>query len=360
MTLKELLLNPLYIEDIQYIARLPLEWNKLSGETIIISGATGMIGRFMTDVILYKHKIDRLQCTVCALGRDTNKALRRFSAYINREDFKYICCNICSKETLNDINEADYILHFASNTHPVAYATDPIGTITANVIGTHNLLELASEKHTKRFLFASSVEIYGENRGDIERFDEGYCGYINCNTLRAGYPESKRCGEALCQAFIKEKEADIVIARLARVFGPTMLMDDSKAVAQFIKKGIVREDIILKSGGKQFFSYCYVSDAVSGILYCLLEGKCGEAYNIADVCCDITLKELANIIAAYNGSKVISGISDTAESTGYSALTKALLNSEKLQGLGWKVKYDIYTGIERTIDIMFKNSDDCL
>ena len=352
--------NRLYMEDIYHICDLNISWNKLANKSMMISGATGLIGSFLVDAILEKNLTDGLNCTVYALGRSEKKAKERFAKFADDPHFVFIPYDVKFPFERDDLGKVDFIFHLAANTHPMLYSTDPIGTIATNIIGLKNLLDFAVKHQTERFIFASSNEIYGENRGDVELFDEDYCGYINCNTLRAGYPESKRCGEALCQAFIKEKEADIVIARLARVFGPTMLMDDSKAVAQFIKKGIVREDIILKSGGKQFFSYCYVSDAVSGILYCLLEGKCGEAYNIADVCCDITLKELANIIAAYNGSKVISGISDTAESTGYSALTKALLNSEKLQGLGWKVKYDIYTGIERTIDIMFKNSDDCL
>ena len=350
--MKELSQNPLYVEDVQFIANLALEWDRLSEQTIVISGATGMIGRFMTDVLLYKNEIDGLQCTVCALGRDANKALKCFSDYINRKDFIYICCDICSKETLNNISKADYILHFASNTHPVAYATDPIGTITANVIGTCDLLELAVEKRTKRFLFASSLEIYGENRGDVERFDEKYCGYINCNTLRAGYPESKRCGEALCQAYITQKETDVVIARLAKVFGPTMLMNDSKAVAQFIKKGIVGEDIILKSEGNQLFSYTYVADAVSGILYCLLKGKKGEAYNVADGNCDIMLKELAYIISRYCRVRVVTDVPNNVEALGYSTANQVLLNNAKIRELGWKAEYDICMSIKKTIDIL--------
>lgn len=85
-------------------------------------------------------------------------------------------------------------------------------------------------------VLTSSVEIYGQNRGDIDYFDEKYSGYIDCNTLRAGYPESKRLSEALCQAYISEKGIDYVAARLPRTYGPTMLMSDTKALSQFIKK----------------------------------------------------------------------------------------------------------------------------
>ena len=128
------------------------------------------------------------------------------------------------------------------------------------------------ENSIVRFLLAFSNEMYGENRGDVEFYDEDYCGYIKCNTLRAGYPESKRCSEALCQAYKQQKGLDVVIARLTRSYGPTMNMSDTKAVSQFIKRGVAGEDIILKSEGTQYFSYTYMSDAVSGLLWVLLTG----------------------------------------------------------------------------------------
>ena len=158
----------------------------------------------------------------------------------------------------------------------MAYASDPVGTVATNIIGTNNLLKFAAETGCERFVFLSSVEIYGENRGDTEYFTEDYLGYIDCNTLRAGYPESKRCGEALCQAYIRKENMDIVIPRLARSYGPTMLRSDTKAISQFIGNGVRKENIVLKSAGTQLYSYTYVSDAVSGVLYCLLRGECGH------------------------------------------------------------------------------------
>ena len=346
--------NPLYREDLRRVAELPLPWEHLSGKTVLISGATGMIGRFLSDAFMYKNITEGLSCRICALGRSQTKAEERFCAYWHNDLFQYICQDI--NEPIADVmGEVDYILHLASNTHPVAYSTDPIGTITANIIGTKNLLDLASAKKSTRFLFASSVEIYGENRGDAERFDEHYCGYIDCNTMRAGYPESKRCGEALCQAYIRQKGIDAVIVRLPRTFGPTMQMSDSKAIAQFIKKAVAHEDIVLKSAGNQFYSYAYVADAAAGLLYGLLKGKCGEAYNVADERCNITLKELAETIAGYAGTKVVLELPDDVERAGYSNATKAVLDGRKLETLGWRGLYDLETGIGQTILLLGEN-----
>ena len=214
------------------------------------------------------------------------------------------------------------------------------------------MLDFAVKHHTVRFAFASSNEIYGENRGDAELFDEGYCGYIDCNTMRAGYPESKRCGEALCQAYRAQKGLDVVIPRFTRTYGPTMVMSDSKAVSQFIKKGVAGEDIILKSAGTQYYSYQYMADSVSGLLTVLLLGADGNAYNIADESSDIMLKDLAGLIAAVNGKQVVFEIPDAVEAAGYSKATKARLDGGKLRSLGWKPEYDIREGIERTIRIL--------
>ena len=232
------------------------------------------------------------------------------------------------------------------------YATDPIGTITTNIIGVQNLLDFSIEHSVTRFVFASSNEIYGENRGDTEFFDESYCGYIDCNTLRAGYPESKRCGEALCQAYKAQKGLNVIIARFTRSYGPTMEMSNTRALSQFIKKAIAGEDIVLKSAGTQYFSYTYMADAVSGVLYAMLCGKSGEAYNISDESGDIMLKDLAALIAEIGGEKVVFEAPDAVEAAGYSKATKARLDGSKLKKLGWRAIYDIKTGMERTISIL--------
>lgn len=335
---------------IDYVTELKLPWEKIRNKTILISGATGMIGSLLVRVLLSCNQ----NIHIVALGRNVEKAQNCLKECWDRKDFQFICHDVNNPLDGLDCPGADIIIHAASNTHPIAYATDPVGTITANMLGTYNLLNYCKDSHAQRFLFLSSVEIYGENRGDTDYFDESYCGYIDCNTMRAGYPESKRVGEALCQAYRKAYHVDVVIARLARTYGPTMRQEDSKAVAQFIKNGIHKQDIVLKSQGNQFYSYLYVGDAVSGLLTILLQGVDGEAYNISDSHSDITLKELAMLIAAYSGTRVVFQQPDCLESVGYSKATKAVMNGEKLQKLGWKAHWDIKKGIEETLTFLRK------
>lgn len=344
--------NALYQEDIDLGVSLDIPWEKLQNKSIMISGSTGLIGSFLIDVILEKNNKDNLNCTIFALGRNQERALQRFSKHQNDPHLVFIQYNVQLPLLIDDIDVVDYVLHLASNTHPVLYATDPIGTITTNIIGLQNMLDFAVKHEATRFLFSSSNEIYGENRGDVDLFSEDYCGYIDCNTLRAGYPESKRCGEALCQAYKAQKGLDVIIARVTRSYGPTMNMSDTKAVSQFLKKGVSGENIVLKSDGTQYYSYTYMADAASGLLWALLSGSNGEAYNIADVHSDIMLKDLAGIIASFSGKEVVFEIPDSVESAGYSKATKARLDGCKLQRLGWKPKYDIKSGVERTLEIL--------
>ena len=318
----------------------------------MLSGATGLLGSFLVDVIMEKNITEDLNCTVYALARNEEKAKQRFSKILSDSHLVFIPYDIKLPLVRDDIGTVDYVLHLASNTHPLQYSTDPIGTITTNIIGLQNMLDFAVAHHTARFAFASSNEIYGENRGDVELFDESYCGYIDSNTLRAGYPESKRCGEALCQAYKSQKGLEIVIPRFTRSYGPTMLLTDTKAISQFLRKGINGEDIILKSQGTQYYSYTYIADAISGLLTVILRGDNGEAYNIADERSNITLRDLAEIIAEHAGKQVVFEIPDEIEAAGYSKATKALLDGSKLKNLGWQPLYNIEEGINRTMTVL--------
>ena len=342
--------NEIYLKNIKEVADLDIDWKQLKNSNFMITGATGLIGKFLVDTILYLDETKKLNCHIIAIGRNKEKAKSRFSKYFDSKNFEFVELDINDK--IEYSGKVDYILHAASSTHPLQYSNYPITTITTNVIALNNLLKFGYEKKIKRFIFASSVEIYGQNKGDVDYFDEKYLGYIDCNTLRAGYPESKRVGEALCQAYIKEKEMNIVIPRLSRTFGPTLLDSDTKALSQFIRNGVNKENIVLKSEGNQLFSYTYVTDAVKGILYTLFYGENGEAYNVSDPKFDITLRDLAKNIASIVGTEVIFDLPSEEERKGYSTATKAIMDGSKIKELGFSVDSDFKTRLEETIEVL--------
>lgn len=345
--------SPTYREDVDRVATLSLDWDQLQDSALVLSGASGLIGSFLVDVLMTHNTKYAMNCTIYALARDLATLEDRFSTYSGNRNLVLLAADVSAGPLA--IESADYVIHAASNTHPVAYATQPIATVTTNVHGTYNMLDLAARTKARRSVFLSTVEIYGENQGSVEKFTESDLGYIDCNTLRAAYPESKRTGEALCQAFREEKGIDVVIPRLPRVFGPTMRMTDTKAISQFLLKAVAGEDIVLKSEGKQFYSYCHVADAVSAILACLFAGESGHAYNVADSSCDIHLGDLARLVAEAAGRTVVFDLPTEAERRGFSTATTAIMDGSKLSGLGWRPLYAIGEGVKRTLTVLKEN-----
>ena len=312
----------------------------LEGKTLLVTGGTGMIGKWMID-----HLLKAVDCRIIVTGRSEEKFRERFPV----AGATFVKWDIAHEHIPAIEGPVDFIIHLASNTHPVAYATDPVATIAMNVTAAKELLDLGVKKKVARFVYASSVEVYGQNRGDVEKFAEDYCGYLDCNTLRAGYPESKRCGEALCQAYAKQYGLDVVIPRIARVYGPTLLKTDTKALSQFIADALAGRDIVLKSEGRQYYSYLHVDDAASGILFTMINGVRGEAYNLADERSDIRLRDLAELVAKTGGVKVVFDLPGATESAGFSTATLARLDPGKIAALGWKADYGIEDGIRMTL-----------
>lgn len=342
--------HEIYKEELNHIIEKEYFVKKFKGVKVLITGARGMIGSMLIDAIMLANEKIDLSCRIYALVR-SEQARERFSEYSHNPLFNLIFADI-NKDRIDIQDDVDYVIHAASNTHPLQYSQKPIETLLTNVIGTNNLLEFAVEHNCKRFVFCSSVEIYGENKNDIGSFTEEDCGYINCNTLRANYPEGKRAGEALCRGYMQEKKLDVVIPRLARCYGAGLHTDDSKALTQFLKNGLRKEDIVLKSAGTQYFSYCYQADAVDAIVSILAKGESGEAYNITSKDSDIHLRDLAKLIAESFGVKVIFDLPKEDEAAGFSKANDARLDTNKIHGIGWESEYGISDGIRRTSEIL--------
>lgn len=349
-------MNELYLEDINNTIRLVKDIDKLNNKTVFITGANGMIGSYIIDTLMILNIMYNYSIRIIANSRSKEKLKSRFANYLEEDCFDFYIGDINKEITYQ--GDIDYIINCASNTHPYQYSTDPIGTIMTNIEGTANVLEFASKSKAKKVIFLSSVEIYGENINNVDRFKENEMGYINCNSLRAGYNEAKRCGEALCQAYIESKDLDISIIRLPRIYGPTVKKDDTKALSQFINKALNKEDIVLKSEGNQYFSYLYIADTVSGILRTIIAGKKGEVYNLGNLESDVRLKDLAHLVAEIGGTQVIFDLPDEIEKKGYSKATIARLDySKALKELDWKPYYSIKEGIKRTITELENKQD---
>ena len=334
--------NALYQQDLRNIVSMP-GIETLHGKTILLTGATGMVGTHLIDALMLLGDVK-----VYAVGRDKNRAMDRLGSYYDSPLFTFVEQDVCNKFP-SDI-KPDIIIPLASNTHPLAYSQYPVETMLINIKGAEHALNLAVETGAT-VLYPSTVEVYGNAIGE-DTFSEDYTGKLNLSTSRSCYTESKRSAEAMCQSFIAEKGAKVKIVRLSRLFGPTMLMTDSKASSQFIKKALAHEDIILKSEGNQLFSYTYITDAVRAMLHVLIYGEVGTAYNISCESCDVRLKEFAGLCAQYNGKDVIFELPSETERKGFSVAQKAVLDNSRLRSIGWTPLYNMKEALWRTLDII--------
>lgn len=333
--------NSFYKEDISRILSLQ-GIESLKGKTFLITGATGMVGMHLIDALMALGDV-----RVYALGRSKERASARLGEYYGSPLFTFVEQDVC--DGLPDA-KVDYVIPLASNTHPLAYSQYPVETMLINIKGAEHALNLAV-RYDAMVLYPSTVEVYGNAIGE-DVFTEDYTGKLNLATSRACYTESKRSAEALCQSYIAERGARVKIVRLSRLFGPTMLMSDSKASSQFIKKAVAGEDIVLKSEGNQYFSYTYVTDAVIAMLHVLLHGENGVAYNISNEQCDVRLKEFASLCTNFNGKDVVFDLPSETERKGFSIAAKAILDNTLLKSIGWQPVYSMEEALHRTISIL--------
>lgn len=312
----------------------------LKGKTIFIAGACGLVMSYLIDTLLVDVNFNLHIIAMIYSDADTN----RFKN--NDPRLSFIKSDVRDPSFVNNsYKKIDYIINGASIVDPKGYKERPIDTMTINILGTKNLLDLAA-LYNASFLLTSSCEIYGE--ANVPLIKEDYCGRLDPMDVRSCYNESKRVCETMCVSYGSQRNVKTYVARLSRTFGPTQSLKDTKALSQFMMNGLRNENIVLKSKGDQLFSYTYIQDIVSGLLTILDKGEVNNAYNVCnrETLC---LKDVATIIADYANTSLIFDLSDDALKGGYSKATLALQDPSKLEALGWKAKWSIKSGIISTM-----------
>lgn len=336
--------------DIEKIADSSLQWNKLGGKTLLITGATGFIGSFIIHALMRKWERDGLDVKILALVRNEEKAREVYGDYEKSGRLTFLCQDVC--QPLPTDKKADFIIHCASNAAPREYSLYPVETMKTNFYGTYNLLEYAKAVSAEGFLYVSTIEIYGTTHG-VKEIDENTYGEIDALKVRSCYPLSKKACETLAVSYADEYGLGVKIGRLSYIFGPGMKPGDSKIVAVFPKCIADGENIVMKSKGEQNRSYTYITDAITGLLTVLLEGENGCAYNIASKLCITTIAGIAHTLTqAYpeKGLKVIFDLPSQQEAKGFSLIEDAVLSSESLEALGWQPETGLVEGLKNVVE----------
>ncbi|MBR6766975.1 MAG: NAD-dependent epimerase/dehydratase family protein [Clostridia bacterium] len=339
--------HPLYERDLMSAAAGLTDG--LCGKKVLITGATGLIGSFMVDVLLWLNETAGAGIAVYAAGRSEDGMRVRFGNAMDKPYFTFVPYDAC-KPVQFDFR-ADYVFHAACSAHPLAYAKDPVGIMQANLFGTMQLLEYLRGCPDAGFVFLSTGETYGENPDLPDGFSETSHGYVDPMNPRSCYPESKRGAETLCASYAAQYGVNARVARLCHVYGPTITRDNSRADAQFLRKALSGEDIVMKSTGSQVRSFCYVADAARALFRIMLDGGKGQAYNVANRYSVASIRDYAEILASTAGVSLTFDLPPEAEKAGYSKVTRAVLNPAKLENLGWSAEYSLEKGLYHTYTI---------
>lgn len=332
-------------EDLIYIANYNLPYEKIKGCTVLVTGATGLIGSLVKTLL----SIGNIK--VLAFVRNEAKANTIFD---DEPNLQFIVGDITK---VIDIQEnVDYIFHCASVTNSKQMIERPVETLFTSIEGTKNILEFATIKNVKSFVYVSSMEMYGSFEKLDHEVQETDLGYINPLNLRSNYPESKRLCENMCIAYLAEYGVPVKIARLAQTFGAGILPGENRVFAQFARSVINGENIILHTKGLSEGNYCYTRDCMIGLLTLLLNGQNGEAYNVSNPKSHTTIGAMADMVANTIAKGSIKVVYDIPEGNkyGYAADTKMKLNSDKLQSLGWNPEIGLEESYRRMMQDMCK------
>lgn len=326
-------------EQIKKIAERVENPSRYKNASVFITGATGFIGSMLAKTFLFLNKQYNLNIKIIFYVRNKEKLLRLYEESLEKIEYDIVLGNL--NESIEYGDKIDYIFHLANSTNSKEMIQKPVEVLSEIFEGTKYILELAREKNVKDFTYISSMEVYGQINSE-NRTREEELGYIDILNVRSSYSEGKRVAECLCKSYFHEYGLPLKIARLSQIFGAGISKEDNRVFAQFIKKAMAQEDIILHSLGEGIGNYCSVIDAIVA-LFCIVEkGASGEVYNVVNEENTMTIREMAELVAREIGEDKISvRVEIPKENLGYAPPTNLKLSGEKLEALGWKAEHSL-------------------
>lgn len=341
--------SQIVVQDIrQIVAGIKKEAKALAGKTLLISGGSGFLGRYIVATVDFLNKkVLKKPCRVISVDNFITGD-RRDLVELSTRNICRITHDICKPLSLN--GPVDYIMHAAGIASPIYYKQHPLETIETTIGGVKNLLELARRKKVKSFLFFSSSEIYGNPDPRFIPTPETYWGNVSSVGPRACYDESKRLGETVCMVYYELYKIPVKIVRPFNVYGAGMKINDYRVVPVFLVKGLQKEDLPVHDTGNQTRTFCYISDATTAFFKVLLSSKNGEIYNVGSDEDEINMMSLAKIVARLFDNKIKVKRISYPDSYPKQEPQRRRPDLTKIKKkLGYRPKVDLESGLKRAL-----------
>ncbi len=341
--------NEIIQKDLENLINENINFSILRNKKFLVTGANGMLATYFIYFLMYLNDKENMNIKIYALSRNGNKMKEKFIQDDYRKDVILVTQDVCDEIKMED--NIDYIMHMASSANPDTILKNPVGIIRANLIGTFNILNLAS-KNNAEVIFTSTREIYGKMPEGVNLIRETDMGVLNCFEPRACYPESKRMAETILLSYNNQYGVKFKNLRIAHTYGPGMNINhDGRIMSDLISDLVNKRDIVLKSTGEAKRAFCYITDAISAMLYVITKGNVAEAYNIANETEEIAIKDLANLmVSLYSDYKLKVKYEINNNPNAYTNFKRVGLDTAKIENLGWRPKVELREGIIKTVE----------
>ena len=338
-------MNPLLNNQLSFLA------GKLNGKTILVSGATGLIGaRIIALISTLRHDFN---VNIKGIGLYRSESKLRKKMPIDSEGIDFASWDM-DEEQEPCIDEYDAIIHCAGiSGGKKMHLKDPRKFFTTNIGSTQKLLDYNAKHKKAPFLFVSTYEVYGDVQQET-LFKEDYPCSIDTFAIRSSYAEMKRMSEMMCCMWSSQYGFDSYSVRLTSTFGKGVEYNDPRFFAEFARCIIENRDIILKSSGGTIRSYLDADDAAIAMLYVIANGQNGNAYNLTNMQNAISIRDIAQrmIEVSCSGIKLKFDIAEDVSKLGYRKEGCTLMDATKLMDLGWQPVYTLDETIGKLIQSM--------
>lgn len=328
----------------EFVKKTAFDWKSIANAKIAVTGSTGLIGSQLVRSLLAANASFGLNVSLILPVRNLEKGAGLFGNVDNIEYMKWAL-----GDTLSFHESVDYVVHAACSTSSKSFTLTPATTISQIVSGGEETLKAALESSAKRYLFLSTMEVYGEVEGLAT---EDNLGKLDPMVVRNSYPEAKRLVECLVASYVVERGLSASVLRLAQTFGQGVARDDMRVFADFGQHAVSGDDIILLSDGLKRNGYLSVNDAVSAILTVLVNGEPGEAYNAVNQDTYCSIKEMAELVLSQFGSEgaTVRREFDSEREATFRKSSNLRLDATKLKNLGWSSQESLVDMYHMMID----------